>query len=103
MCVVPLVNRGHGLGSLAIIRTTADPFTPEEVEFLSQVAGPIAIAIENALAYEEIAQLKDKLAEEKLYLEEQIRSELGFEQIIGNQWCPAKIGPLAVRITYCMG
>jgi formate hydrogenlyase transcriptional activator len=84
MCVVPLVNRGHGLGSLAIIRTTADPFTPEEVEFLSQVAGPIAIAIENALAYEEIAQLKDKLAEEKLYLEEQIRSELGFEQIIGN-------------------
>ena len=84
MCVVPLVNRGHVLGSLAIIRTTADPFTPEEVEFLSQVAGPIAIAIENALAYEEISQLKDKLAEEKLYLEEQIRSELGFEQIIGN-------------------
>jgi formate hydrogenlyase transcriptional activator len=84
MCVVPLVNRGQGLGSLVIIRTTADPFTPEEVEFLSQVAAPIAIAIENALAYEEIAQLKDKLAEEKLYLEEQIRSELGFEQIIGN-------------------
>jgi formate hydrogenlyase transcriptional activator len=84
MCVIPLVNHGRGLGSLAIIRTTADPFTPEEVEFLSQVAGPIAIAIENALAYEEIAQLKDKLAEEKLYLEEQIRSEMGFEQIIGN-------------------
>jgi formate hydrogenlyase transcriptional activator len=84
MCVVPLVNRGHGLGSLVIIRTTAVPFTPEEVEFLSQVAAPIAIAIENALAYEEIAQLKNKLAEEKLYLEEQIRSELGFEQIIGT-------------------
>jgi len=84
MCVVPLVSRGRGLGSLAIIRTTADPFTPEEVEFLSQVAGPIAIAIENALAYEEISRLKDKLAEEKLYLEEQIRSEMGFEQIIGN-------------------
>jgi formate hydrogenlyase transcriptional activator len=84
MCVIPLVNRGHGLGSLAIIRTTADPFAPEEVEFLRQIAGPIAIAIENALAYEEISQLKNKLAEEKLYLEEQIRSELGFEQIIGN-------------------
>jgi formate hydrogenlyase transcriptional activator len=84
MCVMPLVNRGHVLGSLAIIRTTAIPFSPEEVEFLSQVAGPISIAIENALAYAEIAQLKDKLTEEKLYLEEQIRSELGFEQIIGN-------------------
>jgi formate hydrogenlyase transcriptional activator len=84
MCVVPLVNRGQGLGSLAIIRMTTDPFTQEDVEFLSQVAGPIAIAIANSLAYEDIAQLKDKLAEEKLYLEEQIRNEMGFEQIIGN-------------------
>jgi formate hydrogenlyase transcriptional activator len=84
MCVVPLINRGKGLGCLAIIRTTAAPFTPEEVEFLRQVAGPISISIENALAYEEIAQLKDRLAEEKLYLEEQIRSEMGFEQIIGT-------------------
>jgi formate hydrogenlyase transcriptional activator len=84
ICLVPLVNRGRAIGILSTVRTTEAPFAPEEVEFLSQVAGPIAIAIENALAYEEISQLKDKLAEEKLYLEEQIRSELGFEQIIGN-------------------
>jgi formate hydrogenlyase transcriptional activator len=83
-CLIPLVNRGRALGLLTIMRTTEEPFTPDEVEFLSQVAGPIAIAIENALAYEEISQLKDKLAEEKLYLEEQIRSEMGFEQIIGH-------------------
>ena len=84
ICLVPLVNRGHALGLLAIGGYREDPFPPEEVEFLTQVARPIAIAIENALAYEEIAQLKDKLAEEKLYLEEQIRSEMGFEQIIGH-------------------
>lgn len=84
ICLVPLVNRGRALGILATVRTTEAPFVPEEVEFLSQVASPIAIAIENALAYEEISQLKDKLAEEKLYLEEQIRSELGFAQIIGH-------------------
>ena len=84
VCLVPLVNRGRAIGILSTVRTTENPFTEEEVEFLSQVAGPIAIAIENALAYEEIAQLKDKLAEEKHYLEEQIRSEMGFEQIIGS-------------------
>src|SRR5207253_3234518 len=44
----------------------------------------IAIAIENALAYREISDLKDKLAQEKLYLEEEIRSEMNFEQIVGS-------------------
>jgi formate hydrogenlyase transcriptional activator len=84
VCLVPLVNRGRALGILATVRTTEEPFGPEEVTFLTQVAGPIAIAIENALAYEEISELKDKVAQEKLYLEEEIRSEMGFEQIIGN-------------------
>jgi formate hydrogenlyase transcriptional activator len=84
ICLIPLVNRGRVLGILMIVRTTKDPFAQDEVEFLGQVAGPIAIAIENAQAYEEISELKDKLAQEKLYLEEEIRSEMGFEQIIGN-------------------
>jgi formate hydrogenlyase transcriptional activator len=83
-CLVPLVNRGRVLGILATVRTTEEPIAPDEVKFLSQIAGPITIAIENALAYEEISELKNKLAEEKLYLEEQIRSEMGFEQIIGE-------------------
>jgi formate hydrogenlyase transcriptional activator len=84
VCLVPLVNRGRVLGILATVRTTEEPIDQDEVKFLSQIAGPITIAIENALAYEEIFELKNKLAEEKLYLEEQIRSEMGFEQIIGN-------------------
>jgi len=84
ICLVPLVNRGRAIGILSTVRTTEKPFVPDEVEFLSQIAGPIAIAIENALVYEEISHLRDKLAEEKQYLEEQIRSEMGFEQIIGS-------------------
>jgi hypothetical protein len=67
-----------------IFRTTEAPFMPEDVDFLSRASGQIAIAIENALAYREISELKDKLAQEKLYLEEEFRSEMGFEQIIGN-------------------
>ena len=54
------------------------------MELLTHVAGQIAIAVENALAYREISQLKDKLAQEKLYLEEEIRSEMNFDQIVGN-------------------
>jgi formate hydrogenlyase transcriptional activator len=84
ICLLPLVSRGRALGVMSIGRTTENPFATDEIEFLGQVAGQIAIAIENALAYEEISALRDKLAQEKLYLEEEIRSEMGFEQIIGN-------------------
>ncbi|MGA7622316.1 MAG: GAF domain-containing protein [Candidatus Acidiferrales bacterium] len=83
-CLIPLVNHGRILGFLSILRTTDTPFTSQDVDFLSRASGQIAIAIENALAYQEISELKDKLAQEKVYLEEEFRSEMGFEQIIGN-------------------
>jgi formate hydrogenlyase transcriptional activator len=54
------------------------------VELLTQVAQQIAIAVENGLAYREIADLKEKLRKEKLYLEEEIKTEYDFEDIIGN-------------------
>jgi formate hydrogenlyase transcriptional activator len=83
-CLIPLLNHGRIVGVLTIMRTTDAHFGAEDVEFLMQASGQIAIAIENAVAYREILDLKDKLAQEKLYLEEEIRSEMGFEQIIGN-------------------
>src|SRR5271156_2625533 len=83
-CLFPLINRGRALGILTIARTSETPFTPYDVEFLTQAAGQIAIAIENALAYHEISELKDKLAQEKLYLEEEIRGEMNFENIVGH-------------------
>jgi formate hydrogenlyase transcriptional activator len=83
-CVIPLVSRDRALGYLSIARTAVSTFAPEDVEFLAEAAGQIAIAIENAMAYHEISDLKDKLAQEKLYLEEEIRSEMNFENIIGN-------------------
>jgi formate hydrogenlyase transcriptional activator len=84
LCLTPLVNRGRVLGILGTSRTTEAPFTPEDVDFLSRASGQIAIAVENALAYQEISELKDKLAQEKLYLEEEIRTDSGFERIIGK-------------------
>jgi formate hydrogenlyase transcriptional activator len=90
-CFIPLVNRGRALGDLMIVRLTEGTFTAEDVDFLSQAAGQIAIAIENALAYREISELKDKLAQEKLYLEEEIRSELNFAEIIGKSSALRKV------------
>src|SRR6201981_1113419 len=83
-CSIPLVNRGRAIGILSVLRATETPFSQEDINFLSRASGQIAIAIENAFAYHEISQLKDKLAQEKLYLEEEIRSEMSFENIIGN-------------------
>jgi formate hydrogenlyase transcriptional activator len=82
-CLIPLVSRNRPVGVLILARR-GEFFTGENVEFLSEASGQIAIAIENALAYREISQLKDKLAQEKLYLEEEIRSEMNFENIVGN-------------------
>ncbi|HVP63431.1 MAG TPA: sigma 54-interacting transcriptional regulator [candidate division Zixibacteria bacterium] len=84
VCFIPLVNHGRALGYMSLARVSEDMFTQDEVDFLSQAAGQIAIAVDNALAYDEIVQLKEKLAQEKLYLEEELRSEMDFEQIVGS-------------------
>jgi formate hydrogenlyase transcriptional activator len=83
-CFLPLVSRGRALGVLALSRFVEEPFTAEEIDFLGQIASQIAIAVENALAYGEIAELKEKLAHEKLYLEDEIRGEMDFEGIVGQ-------------------
>ena len=57
---------------------------PREIDFLKQIADQLAIAIENAFAYAEVRELKEQLSRENLYLEDEIRSEQGFEEIIGR-------------------
>jgi len=84
ICCVPLITHGRTFGTLNLASRRADAFSASDVELLQQVAAQIAIAVENALAFREIDKLKDKLAVEKLYLEEEIRNELNFEEIIGD-------------------
>src|SRR6266542_3174725 len=83
-CALPLISRNRTLGVLALGSRVENSFSPDDVDFLLQAAGQIAIAVENALAYHEIAELKDKLAQEKLYLEDEIRGEMDFEGIVGQ-------------------
>ncbi len=83
-CSLPLLSHSRTLGALNVGWRRDDGFNPDDVELLGQVAQQIAIAVENALAYKEIAELKDKLTEEKLYLEEEIQTEYNFEEIVGE-------------------
>src|SRR5262249_28710383 len=83
-CLIPLVTHGRTVGVLIVARKHEGSFTSEDVDFLSEASGQIAIAIENSLAFREIFELKEKLAQEKLYLEEEIRSDMNFEQLVGN-------------------
>jgi formate hydrogenlyase transcriptional activator len=84
VCCVPLVTKGRAFGTLNLASRRVDAFTDADAELLNRVAAQIAIAVENALAFKEIDSLKDKLAVEKLYLEEEIRSEFNFEEIVGE-------------------
>ena len=83
-CSIPLLSRNRALGALNVGRRRDAGFDPDDVQLLGQVAQQIAIAVENALAFREIAALKDKLAKEKVYLEEEIQTAYNFEEIVGE-------------------
>jgi formate hydrogenlyase transcriptional activator len=84
LCFIPLIRRNRAIGTLNLGRLRDDAFTEEDLYFLGQLASQIAIAIENALEYGQISEAKDRLVEQKLYLENEIRLEHNFEEIIGN-------------------
>ena len=84
LCCFPLMSRGRKLGTLGLSSLKDDAFREDDVVLLTQIAAQVAIAVDNARAYDEIANFKDKLAKEKLYLEEEIRSEHNFGEVVGN-------------------
>ncbi len=84
VCILPLVSRGRLLGTFGVVKYQEAAFTGDDIAFLSQIGNQIAIAVENACAFGQIRELKDQLSKEKLYLEDEIRTEMNFAQIIGN-------------------
>jgi len=84
ICQLPLVSRERVLGVLSLGSSEENAFAESDAAFLAQVANQMALAVENAIAYGEIAGLKDKLAQEVIYLQDEIRTELKFEEIVGN-------------------
>src|SRR6266566_8575151 len=84
VCAVPLVVGDRGLGTLTVGSRQPDAFPPASVAMIEEVARQVAMAVANALAFREIAQLTEKLAGERLYLESEIRAEQPFGEIVGE-------------------
>jgi formate hydrogenlyase transcriptional activator len=84
VCSVPLIAGNQIWGALNPSSMIENAFGPPEIEYLQQAANQIAAALQNAHAYREIAQLKERLAQEKRYLEHEIRSANRSEDIVGN-------------------
>ena len=90
VCCVPLTTRRGVVGTLNIASRN-HPWQPEQVSLLVDVARQIAIAVENTLAFREISDLKDRLNDEKLYLEDEIIREHDFKEIIGTSRVLARV------------
>jgi formate hydrogenlyase transcriptional activator len=80
----PLFVRERLIGAIIFSRTSPRRFSDEEVAILEDVARPIAMAVSNSLAYEEISRLKDQLQAENLVLREEIDQQSMFEEIVGS-------------------
>ena len=82
-CMLPIPGRKSVVGTLGFVRSE-DSFSQDEIGFLMQVANQIGIAVENALACRQIRELKEKLGQENVYLQDEIRNEANFEEIVGT-------------------
>ncbi len=90
-CCLPLVSHGRPLGTLVVASLREEEFPRQDAEMLRRVADQIAIAVENALAFGEVVDKANKLAEEKLYLQDEIRSEHNFDEIVGESSALRKV------------
>ncbi len=81
---MPLLTSKGAVGTLNVGSRKDRAFSDQDQELLNQVAAQLAIALDDARAYREIAALKDRLAEERLYLQDEIRTELNVEEIMGE-------------------
>jgi formate hydrogenlyase transcriptional activator len=84
LCFLPLTSARQRLGALAFASRESDAYDGGDVDFLHLVANQVAVAVENALAFDCIEKLKERLSREKVYLEEEIRTEHNFDEIVGE-------------------
>jgi formate hydrogenlyase transcriptional activator len=84
MCALPLIVRGKSIGAINVASLTTCQYSEADAEFLKEVANQIAIAIDNMTSYEEIVGLKARAEAESVYLQEEIKTEHNFEEIIGQ-------------------
>jgi formate hydrogenlyase transcriptional activator len=84
VCSVPLIAGSRSWGTLNPSSMIEHAFGPPDIEYLQQVGNQIAVALQNAHSYHEIAKLKDRLAQEKHLLEYEVRSANRTDDIVGT-------------------
>ncbi|MGH7893480.1 MAG: sigma 54-interacting transcriptional regulator, partial [Candidatus Binatia bacterium] len=84
LCALPLVTDARCRGVLFFMAARAGAYANLRRGLLEQVAGAVAVALDNALAHEEVERLRDRLAAENVYLQEEIRQEHNFREIVGR-------------------
>jgi PAS domain S-box-containing protein len=83
-CSVPLVHRGEAIGALSVASRIPGSIGQQQANMLAQIADQVAMAVNNAMAFRRIAELRDRLGQEKQYLEEEIALERRFEDVVGE-------------------
>lgn len=91
LCHLPLVSRNRILGILSFGSRAEHAFKEDLLVLLEEVAGLVAVALDNALAFQDIRVNRDKLEEEKLYLEEEVRGDFATREIIGSSPSLARV------------
>jgi predicted ATPase/transcriptional regulator with GAF, ATPase, and Fis domain len=81
----PVHDRARRLGVLYLENSLATgAFTEQRIEVLRLLAAQAATAIVNAELFVEVSRLRDRLQAENVYLQEEIRTQHNFEEIIGR-------------------
>ena len=91
MAIAPMVTASGPLGVMTMGSRQPDNFGQEDLDLLSQISTQIALAVDNAIAYGRVTKARDRLEEERLYLESEIRSEYNFEDIVGKSAALRKV------------
>jgi formate hydrogenlyase transcriptional activator len=84
LAIAPLSTPNGPLGLIALGSRRPGHFRTDDLDLLCQISTQVSLALDNALAYKKLNATKDKIEEERLYLETEIRTEYDFEDIVGK-------------------
>jgi formate hydrogenlyase transcriptional activator len=82
--VLPLLRQGAVIGAINYLALQKRDYTPHEIQLLQDVSEMVSIAVSNALAYEQINALKEKLQVENRLLQDEIVQRSIYEEIVGS-------------------
>ena len=84
LCAMPLASGERSRAALFFMASAKGAYAHLRRGLLEQVASAVAVALNDCLAHEEVRGLRDRLAAENVYLQEEIRREHNFVEMVGS-------------------